>query len=130
MKQLSRPQAVKHIWVYIKEKDLQNPADKREIICDDKMKKIFNVDKIGMFRMNQMLGECVFTVVRLVISTDNDAGTSRNQRRPRPRPRRHSACHGTATRPAAVVPPSTRYATALTVPIYFQVIARVVLTAV
>ncbi|EKM53430.1 uncharacterized protein PHACADRAFT_259812 [Phanerochaete carnosa HHB-10118-sp] len=55
--QLSRPQAVKHIWVYIKEKDLQNPADKREIICDEKMKKIFNVDKIGMFRMNQMLGE-------------------------------------------------------------------------
>ncbi|GJE91389.1 SWIB-domain-containing protein [Phanerochaete sordida] len=57
VKQLSRPQAVKHIWVYIKEKDLQNPADKREIICDEKMKKIFNVDKIGMFRMNQMLGQ-------------------------------------------------------------------------
>lgn len=57
VKQLSRPQAVKQIWVYIKEKDLQNPADKREIICDEKMKKIFNVDKIGMFRMNQMLGE-------------------------------------------------------------------------
>ena len=56
---LSRPQAVKHIWLYIKEKDLQNPSDKREIICDDKMKKIFNVDRIGMFRMNQMLGECV-----------------------------------------------------------------------
>ncbi|KIP02283.1 hypothetical protein PHLGIDRAFT_96142 [Phlebiopsis gigantea 11061_1 CR5-6] len=55
--QLSRPQAVKHIWVYIKEKDLQNPSDKREIICDEKMKNIFRVDKIGMFKMNQMLGE-------------------------------------------------------------------------
>lgn len=57
--QLSRPQAVKHIWVYIKEKDLQNPSDKREIICDEKMKNIFRVDKIGMFKMNQMLGEYV-----------------------------------------------------------------------
>lgn len=57
--QLSRPQAVKHIWVYIKGNDLQNPLDKREIICDEKMKKIFGVDKIGMFRMNQMLGEYV-----------------------------------------------------------------------
>lgn len=60
VKQLSRPQAVKHIWVYIKEKDLQNPSDKREILCDEKMKKIFNVDKIGMFKMNQMLGEYVY----------------------------------------------------------------------
>ena len=57
--QLSRPQAVKHIWVYIKDKNLQNPNDKREIICDEKMKNIFHLDKIGMFKMNQMLGECV-----------------------------------------------------------------------
>ncbi|RFU25530.1 hypothetical protein B7463_g10813, partial [Scytalidium lignicola] len=34
---LSRPQVVKKIWEYIKERDLQDPADKRQIICDHKM---------------------------------------------------------------------------------------------
>lgn len=54
---MSRPQVVKHIWDYIKEKGLQNPADRREIICDERMKLIFGMDKIGMFKMNKMLGE-------------------------------------------------------------------------
>ncbi|KAI0783063.1 SWIB/MDM2 domain-containing protein [Abortiporus biennis] len=54
---MSRPQVVKHIWDYIKSHDLQNPNDKREIICDDNMKKIFNVEKINMFKMNKALGD-------------------------------------------------------------------------
>lgn len=56
---LSRPQVVKRIWDYIKSKNLQNPEDKREIICDDRMKTIFGVDRIGMFKMNKQLGEYV-----------------------------------------------------------------------
>ncbi len=54
---MSRPQVVKNIWVYIKSNDLQNPADRREILCDDKLKSIFGVDKINMFKMNKTLGE-------------------------------------------------------------------------
>ncbi|PSR73755.1 hypothetical protein PHLCEN_2v10399 [Hermanssonia centrifuga] len=57
VERLSRPQVVKHIWDYIKEKQLQNPEDRREIICDDRMKAIFGLDRIGMFTMNKMLGE-------------------------------------------------------------------------
>lgn len=37
----SRPQVVKHLWAYIKGNNLQNPADKRQIICDDKLQKLF-----------------------------------------------------------------------------------------
>ena len=33
-------QVVKRMWVYIKEKGLQNPADKRELLLDAKMKVI------------------------------------------------------------------------------------------
>ncbi|EME85016.1 uncharacterized protein MYCFIDRAFT_195906 [Pseudocercospora fijiensis CIRAD86] len=33
--QLSRPQTVKKIWGYVKERDLQNPKDKRQIMCDN-----------------------------------------------------------------------------------------------
>eukprot|EP00980_Cylindrotheca_fusiformis_P013210 scaffold3359_cov123-Cylindrotheca_fusiformis.AAC.14 len=50
---LPRPQVVKAIWVYIKENNLQNPEDKREILCDEKLKKIMGgKDKVTMFNMN------------------------------------------------------------------------------
>lgn len=57
MEKLSRPQVVKQMWVYIKANDLQNPEDKREILCDENLKNLFHVDKINMFKMNQMLGQ-------------------------------------------------------------------------
>ncbi|KAJ3547168.1 hypothetical protein NM688_g5429 [Phlebia brevispora] len=57
---MSRPQVVKRIWEYIKENNLQNPADRREIMCDDKLKSVFGIDKIGMFKMNKALGEHLY----------------------------------------------------------------------
>ena len=54
---LSRPQVVKQLWEYIKGNDRQNPQDKREIICDDNLRAIFNADKIDMFKMNKVLGQ-------------------------------------------------------------------------
>ncbi|KAJ3550007.1 hypothetical protein NMY22_g670 [Coprinellus aureogranulatus] len=54
---LSRPQVVKQLWVYIKGNELQNPSNKREIMCDSKMKAVFGVDKIDMFQMNKVLGK-------------------------------------------------------------------------
>ncbi|KAF8633412.1 hypothetical protein AX17_004583 [Amanita inopinata Kibby_2008] len=56
VEKLSRPQVVKQLWVYIKEKHLQNPENGKEILCDDSMKAVFDVDKIDMFKMNKDLG--------------------------------------------------------------------------
>lgn len=53
----SRPQVVKKIWEYIKANNLQDPQDKRQILCDEKMKAIFNVKTVHMFTMNKLLGE-------------------------------------------------------------------------
>lgn len=39
--QLSRPETVKRIWHYVKEHDLQDPEDRRYILCDDSMRPIF-----------------------------------------------------------------------------------------
>jgi upstream activation factor subunit UAF30 len=36
---------------------LQNPDNKKEIICDDKFRAMFNVNKIDMFRMNKELSK-------------------------------------------------------------------------
>jgi upstream activation factor subunit UAF30 len=54
---LSRPQVVKHLWVYIKGNELQNPENRREILCDAGLRAVFGVDKIDMFKMNKVLGQ-------------------------------------------------------------------------
>ncbi|TKA72428.1 hypothetical protein B0A55_05403 [Friedmanniomyces simplex] len=53
--QLSRPQTVKQIWAYVKERDLQDPSDKRQIRCDEPMRAVFRSDKVHMFTMNKVL---------------------------------------------------------------------------
>ncbi|RDL40077.1 Uncharacterized protein BP5553_00056 [Venustampulla echinocandica] len=59
---LSRPQVVKKIWEYIKGRDLQDPADKRQILCDEKMQLVFKQDKVHMFTMNKILGKQLYDV--------------------------------------------------------------------
>lgn len=54
--QLSRGEVVSKIWDYIKKNNLQNPANKREIMADAKLKPIFGgKDKVSMFEMNKHL---------------------------------------------------------------------------
>jgi chromatin remodeling complex protein RSC6 len=52
---IPRAQVVSKVWEYIKSKNLQNPANKREILADDKLKKVFGKDKVTMFEMNKHL---------------------------------------------------------------------------
>ncbi|ESZ98247.1 hypothetical protein SBOR_1343 [Sclerotinia borealis F-4128] len=59
---LSRPQVVKKIWQHIKGHDLQDPSDKRQIICDDKMQLVFKIEKVHMFTMNKLLGKQLYPI--------------------------------------------------------------------
>ncbi|KAK9691153.1 hypothetical protein RND81_09G179800 [Saponaria officinalis] len=52
---LSRAEAVKRIWGYIKENDLQDPSDKRRILCDEKLKELFEVDTFNGFSVSKYL---------------------------------------------------------------------------
>jgi upstream activation factor subunit UAF30 len=54
---VTRGDMVSKIWAYIKKNDLQNPANKREIVADEKLKKVFGVDKCTMFEMNKYLSK-------------------------------------------------------------------------
>ncbi len=55
---LSRGDVVSKIWVYIKKNNLQNPANKREILADSKLKPVFGgKDKVSMFEMNKHLAK-------------------------------------------------------------------------
>ncbi|WCJ27683.1 SWIB/MDM2 domain superfamily protein [Euphorbia peplus] len=54
----SRTGAVKQIWAHIKENNLQNPADKREIFCDEKLKSIFDgKEKVGFLEIGKLLSQ-------------------------------------------------------------------------
>ena len=50
--QLSRPQVVKKIWEYIKSRNLQDPKDKRFILCDEGLYGIFKAKRVSSFGMN------------------------------------------------------------------------------
>jgi upstream activation factor subunit UAF30 len=54
---LPRPQMVSRVWDYIKQHDLQNPKNRREILADAKLKPIFGKDKVTMFEMNKYLSQ-------------------------------------------------------------------------
>ncbi|KAJ4148967.1 hypothetical protein NW754_000403 [Fusarium falciforme] len=60
--QLSRPQVVKKLWEHIKANDLQDPKDKRQIICDEKMQAVFKQARVDMFRMNKDIGNHLYPV--------------------------------------------------------------------
>ena len=62
MSQLSRPHVVKSLWKHIKANDLQDPNDKRQILCDDKMQAIFKQARVDMFRMNKEIGNHLYPI--------------------------------------------------------------------
>lgn len=52
---LSRPEVVKRIWAYLKEKKLQDPENKQFFTPDAKMQPIFGKEKVRAFGMAKHL---------------------------------------------------------------------------
>ncbi|KAI3699598.1 hypothetical protein L2E82_44020 [Cichorium intybus] len=52
---LPRSDVVKRIWDYIKKNNLQDPSDKRRILCDEKLKELFDVDTFNGFSVSKLL---------------------------------------------------------------------------
>ena len=50
---LPRSEVISKVWDHIKKNNLQNPENRREILADDKLKKVFGKDKVSMFEMNK-----------------------------------------------------------------------------
>ncbi|MGC3985284.1 MAG: SWIB/MDM2 domain-containing protein [Pseudorhodoferax sp.] len=54
---LARTEATKKLWDYIKAHNLQNPANKRNILCDDALKAVMGKDEVTMFEMTGLVGK-------------------------------------------------------------------------
>lgn len=63
---LPRSQFVSKIWDHIKKNNLQNPANKQEILADDRLRKVFGSSRVSMFDMNKHLSRHL---------SDTDVGT-------------------------------------------------------
>uniref|UniRef100_A0A1J3HPM7 Upstream activation factor subunit spp27 n=1 Tax=Noccaea caerulescens TaxID=107243 RepID=A0A1J3HPM7_NOCCA len=70
--QLARTEVVKMLWRYIKENNLQDPSDKRTIICDESLRSLFPVESINMFQMNKHLAKHIWPLVQ----EGEEAGTA------------------------------------------------------
>ncbi|CCE63963.1 hypothetical protein TPHA_0G01260 [Tetrapisispora phaffii CBS 4417] len=69
--ELPRTQVVKQVWDYIKEHNLQNAKDRREILCDEKMKPVFG-KKMTMFQLNKILVNHLFNKEDLLIKDEEN----------------------------------------------------------
>lgn len=52
---MTRPAVVKGIWNYVKARDLQDHSNKRIILCDGKLEKVFKRKRVDCFQMNRYL---------------------------------------------------------------------------
>jgi len=57
-KAVPRTEVVKLLWKYIKKHDLQDPKNKRDIIPDEKLAKVFGSKKtVNMFKMSGLISK-------------------------------------------------------------------------
>ena len=55
---MPRSEVVKKLWVYIKSNNLQDPNKKRNIIADEKLKKVFSGKAVvDMFEMTKLVSK-------------------------------------------------------------------------
>ncbi|MEO9102890.1 MAG: SWIB/MDM2 domain-containing protein [Burkholderiaceae bacterium] len=54
---LPRTQVISKLWEYIKKHDLQDPANRRMINADDKLKEVFGKPQVNMFEMTSLVGK-------------------------------------------------------------------------
>ena len=52
---VTRPEAVKKLWDYIKKEDLQDSKNRRQINADSKLLPLFGKDSITMFEVGKII---------------------------------------------------------------------------
>ncbi|XP_060191046.1 uncharacterized protein LOC132620402 [Lycium barbarum] len=59
---LPRTEIVKQLWAYIRKHNLQDPNNKRKIICNNELRLVFETDCTDMFKMNRLLAKHIITL--------------------------------------------------------------------
>ncbi|GBG28384.1 Histone H1 [Hondaea fermentalgiana] len=55
---MGRTDVVKNLWQYIKSNNLQDPSNKKMIMCDERLRRVFNnQERVDMFTMTKMISD-------------------------------------------------------------------------
>ena len=73
---MPRTEVVKSLWKYFKDNELQDPKDRRFIICDDKLKAVFKMDRINGFSMNKTLSSHLKPKDEVTLASGGSSSTS------------------------------------------------------
>ncbi|XP_011097816.1 uncharacterized protein LOC105176645 [Sesamum indicum] len=68
---LPRTEIVKQLWAYIRKNNLQDPNNKRKIICNDELRLVFETDCTDMFKMNKLLAKHITALEPTKQTTQN-----------------------------------------------------------
>ncbi|PSR96259.1 Upstream activation factor subunit spp27 like [Actinidia chinensis var. chinensis] len=60
--EMPRTEIVKQLWAYIRKNNLQDPSNRRKIICNDELRLVFETDCTDMFKMNKLLAKHIITL--------------------------------------------------------------------
>ncbi|KAG6771009.1 hypothetical protein POTOM_022352 [Populus tomentosa] len=77
---LPRTEIVKQLWQYIRKNNLQDPSNKRKIICDDALRVVFETDCTDMFKMNKLLAKHIIPLQPSSMFYDNYKESSQAKR--------------------------------------------------
>ncbi|KAM1008974.1 hypothetical protein FF1_005303 [Malus domestica] len=92
---LARTEIVKQLWAYIRKNNLQDPSNKRKIICDDALRVVFETDCTDMFKMNKLLSKHIIPLEpnkessqakRLKVEAKSTTENTEAQPQPQPQP--------------------------------------------
>jgi upstream activation factor subunit UAF30 len=78
--EMARTDIVKSLWQYIREHDLQNPANKKEIILDPAMRQVFGCKTFTMFSMNKYIGAHVHPFKPVDLTTPSAASVTKKRK--------------------------------------------------
>ncbi|CAN1220740.1 Upstream activation factor subunit spp27 [Linum grandiflorum] len=67
---LPRTEIVRQLWAYIRKNNLQDPSNKRKIICNDALRLVFETDCTDMFKMNKLLSKHILPLDPTTIAPD------------------------------------------------------------
>ncbi|CAI9755283.1 unnamed protein product [Fraxinus pennsylvanica] len=69
-------QIVKQLWAYIRKNNLQDPNNKRKIICNKELRLVFETNCTDTFKMNKLLA-------KLIIPLEPTKQTVQNSKKPK-----------------------------------------------
>ncbi|KAG6605305.1 hypothetical protein SDJN03_02622, partial [Cucurbita argyrosperma subsp. sororia] len=78
--EMARTEVVKQLWNHIREKNLQDPSNRRNILCDEPFKALFGVNSIDMFQMNKALSKHIWPLESNDVTPAKSSQTEKQQK--------------------------------------------------